>query len=65
VLGGATVKQLIELSGQHLSIRAIARRLDISRNTAPGGPVAKPRPRRPIHSGITSADVWRPAWKTA
>jgi transposase len=47
------VKQLIELSGQHLSIRAIARRLDISRNTvrkylrAPGLPVAKPRPRRP------------------
>jgi hypothetical protein len=33
VLGGTTVKQLIELSGQHLSIRAIARRLDISRNT--------------------------------
>jgi len=33
VLGGATVKQLIELSGQHLSIRAIARRLDILRNT--------------------------------
>jgi hypothetical protein len=27
VLGGATVKQLVELSGQHLSIRAIARRL--------------------------------------
>jgi hypothetical protein len=26
------VKQLIELSGQHLSIRAIARKLDISRN---------------------------------
>lgn len=53
MLGGATVKQLIELSGQHLSIRAIARRLDISRNTvrkylrAPGLPVAKPRPRRP------------------
>ena len=53
MLGGATVKQLIELSGQHLSIRAIARRLDISRNTvrkylrAPGVPVAKPRPRRP------------------
>jgi len=53
VLGGATVKQLVELSGQHLSIRAIARRLDISRNTvrkylrAPGLPVAKPRPRRP------------------
>jgi transposase len=47
------VKQLIELSGQHLSIRAIARRLDISRNTvrkylrAPGLPVAKARPRRP------------------
>lgn len=53
MLGGATVKQLIELSGQHLSIRAIARRLDISRNTvrkylrAPRVPVAKPRPRRP------------------
>jgi transposase len=53
VLGGATVKQLIELSGQNLSIRAIARRLDISRNTvrkyvrAPGLPVAKPRPQRP------------------
>jgi transposase len=53
VLGGVTVKQLVELSGQHLSIRAIARRLDISRNTvrkylrAPGLPVAKPRPRRP------------------
>jgi len=53
VLGGVTVKQLIELSGQHLSIRAIARRLDISRNTvrkylrSPGLPVAKPRPRRP------------------
>ena len=53
MLGGATVKQLIELSGQHLSIRAIARRLDISRNTvrkylrAPRLPVAKPRPRRP------------------
>jgi len=53
VLGGSTVKQLVELSGQHLSIRAIARRLDISRNTvrkylrAPGLPVAKPRSRRP------------------
>jgi transposase len=53
VLGGATVKQLIELSGRQLSIRAIARRLDISRNTvrkylrSPGLPVAKPRPRRP------------------
>ena len=39
------MKQLIELSGQHLSIRAIARRLDLSRNTvrkyvrAPGLPV--------------------------
>lgn len=53
MLGGATVKQLIELSGQHLSIRAIARRLDISRNTvrkylrAPGVPMAKRRPQRP------------------
>lgn len=53
MLGGATVKQVVELSGQHLSIRAIARRLDISRNTvrkylrAPGLPVAKPRPPRP------------------
>jgi transposase len=53
VLGGVTVKQLVELSGQQLSIRAIARRLDISRNTVrkylrtPGLPVAKPRPRRP------------------
>jgi transposase len=53
VLGGATVKQLVELSGQHLSIRGIAKRLDISRNTVrkylrtPGLPVAKPRPRRP------------------
>jgi transposase len=53
VLGGATVKQLVELSGQQVSIRAIAQRLDISRNTvrkylrAPGLPVAKPRPRRP------------------
>jgi len=53
VLRGATVKQLIELAGQHLSIRAIARRLGISRNTVrkylrtPGLPVAKPRPRRP------------------
>jgi transposase len=34
VLGGATVKQFIELSGQHLSIRAIARRLDVSRKAA-------------------------------
>jgi hypothetical protein len=39
------VKQLIELSGKHLSIRAIARRLDISRSTvrkclrAPGVPI--------------------------
>ena len=53
MLGGATVKQLIELSEQHLSIRAIARRLNISRNTvrkslrALGVPVAKPPPRRP------------------
>ena len=52
MLGGATVKQLVELSGQHLSIRGIAKRLDISRNTVrkylrtPGLPVAKPRPRR-------------------
>jgi len=43
VLGGATVKQLIELSGQHLSIRAIARKY----LRAPRLPVAKPRPRRP------------------
>ncbi|MGH7397963.1 MAG: IS21 family transposase [Candidatus Rokuibacteriota bacterium] len=47
------MKQLVELSGQHLSIRAIAKRLDISRNTVrkylrtPGLPGAKPRPRRP------------------
>jgi transposase len=46
------MKQLTELSGQHLSIRTIAQRLDISRNTerkylrAAGLPVAKPRPRR-------------------
>src|SRR5207247_3836693 len=50
---GTTVKQLVELSGQQLSIRAIARRLAISRNTVrkylrmPGLPVAKPRRRRP------------------
>lgn len=59
------MKQLIELSGQHLSIRAIARKLDISRNTvrkylrAPGLPVAKPRPRRPSKVDPFRDDVRR------
>ena len=33
-LAGTTVKRLVKLSGQHLPIRTITRRLDISRNTA-------------------------------
>jgi transposase len=53
MLGGPTVKQLWELAGQQHSIRAIARELDLSRNTvrkylrAPGVPRYTPRPPRP------------------
>jgi len=53
MLGGAAVKELYELVGQGLSIRTIARRLGISRNTvrkylrSPGVPRFKPGPARP------------------
>jgi hypothetical protein len=46
VLGGTTVKPLVELSGQQLSIRAIARRLDVSR-TPSASTYARPGCRRP------------------
>jgi transposase len=52
MLGGGKVKQIYELRGQGCSLREIARRLEISRNTvrkyvrAPEVPKPKPRPRR-------------------
>src|SRR5215212_7825185 len=53
MLTGGSVKQIYELHGAGLSIRGIAERLELSRNTVrkylrePGVPVAKPRPKRP------------------
>src|SRR6266567_3223216 len=53
MLGGGSVKQLYDLRGQGVSIREIAERLGIARNTvrrylrADEIPKAKPRPARP------------------
>ena len=53
MLGGGTVKDLYELVGQGASVRAIARRLGLSRNTvrkylrSPGVPKFSPGPPRP------------------